>query len=59
MEHETSIDNKPDICDWLRGILKNGKKEVSQIRSAAKAAGYSKGELREAKLLCRVEVTNN
>lgn len=50
---------KKDVCDWLRGYLRNGPKEVSEIRVAAKAAGYTRGELRDAKMICGVQVSNN
>lgn len=50
---------RADACDWLRSILRNGPVEVSDIRRAAKQAGYKKSELQEAKRLCRVEVKNN
>lgn len=48
-----------DVCDWLRNFLKNGSKEVSEIRQAAKTAGYTRGELREARRICFIRVTNN
>lgn len=48
-----------DVCDWLREFLRDGPKEVSEIKSAAKAAGYTRGALREAKRLCFIRVTNN
>ena len=32
-----------DVCDWLREFLRDGPKEVSEIKSAAKAAGYTRG----------------
>ena len=50
---------KKDICDWLREYLRDGPKEVSEIRTAAKASGYTRGDLREAKMICGVQVTNN
>lgn len=50
---------KIDVCDWLRAYLRDGPVEVSEIRRAAKAAGYTRLELREAKCLCGVMVTNN
>lgn len=50
---------KKDVCVWLRDYLRDGAKEVSEIRAAAKAAGYTRGELREAKQICRVWTTNN
>lgn len=50
---------KLDVCDWLRAFLATGPKEVSEVRAAAKAAGYSRYELREAKLLCMVKSENN
>jgi len=48
-----------NACEWLRQFLRNGPKEVSEIRNAARKSGYSKGALREAKRLCRVTVSNN
>ena len=48
-----------DICDWLRAYLRDGPVEVSKIRRAAKTAGYTKLELRKAKRICGVLVTNN
>ena len=50
---------KKDVCDWLRDHLCDGPKEVSDIRIAAKAAGYSRGDLREAKQIRGIRVTNN
>ena len=50
---------KEDVCDWLRRELKNGPVEVNKIRFEAKAAGYTRGELREAKRICGVTVDNN
>lgn len=48
-----------DICDWLREFLRDGPKEVGEIRRAARAAGYTRGDLREAKRICFIRVTNN
>lgn len=48
-----------DICDWLREYLKKGPAEVNEIRSAARTAGYTLRDLREAKLICRIRTTNN
>ena len=48
-----------DICDWLRDYLKAGPKEVDEIRAAAKAAGYSRFELRDARRICLIRVSNN
>ena len=48
-----------DICDWLRHFLRDGPKEAQDIRLSAKNAGYSRAELREAKLICCVKTTNN
>lgn len=50
---------KKDVCDWLREYLHGGAKEVNEIRVAAKAAGYTRGELGEAKQICGVRTTNN
>lgn len=50
---------KLDICDWLRTFLKDGPRDVNDVRAAAKSAGYTKGELREAKRICFIAVTNN
>lgn len=47
---------KKDICDWLRDYLKeHGRAACKDVKNAAKAAGYTKGEIKEAKLLCRVK----
>ena len=51
--------SKTDICDWLRAFLQDGPKEVSAVRKAALAAGYKRGELKEARQLCFVKSTNN
>ena len=48
-----------NVCDWLRGFLRDGPKEVGEIRRAARAAGYTRGDLREAKRLCFIRVENN
>ncbi len=48
-----------DICEWLRNFLHDGPKEVEEIQNAARAAGYTKGELREARRICFIRVTNN
>lgn len=48
-----------DICDWLRDFLKDGPKDARDIRLAAKNAGFTRGELREAKLICLVKTLNN
>lgn len=50
---------KPDICDWLRDYLKDGAVDVSQVRRAARDAGYTRGELREAKRICCIQTANN
>ena len=50
---------KKDVCDWLREYLREGPREVGEVRLAAKAAGYTKGDLREAKQICGIRVTNN
>lgn len=50
---------KPDICDWLRAQQKGGPRETTEIRQKAKEAGYTRGELREAKRLCRIATVNN
>lgn len=47
---------KKDICDWLRDYLKkHGRSDCETVKGAAKTAGYTKGEIKEAKLLCRVK----
>lgn len=48
-----------DVCDWLREFLRNGPKEVNDIRRAAKEAGYSRFQLREARRVCFIQITNN
>lgn len=50
---------KKDVCDWLRDFLRAGPREVSEVRIAAKAAGYTKGDLHDAKLICRIQSSNN
>lgn len=45
------------VCEWLQTFLKNGPKEVSEIREKAHEMGYSKRSLREAKQVCRIAVT--
>lgn len=50
---------KTDACEWLREFLRDGPREVSDIRMAAKQAGYKRAELQEAKRICRVVVKNN
>jgi len=47
---------KKDICDWLREYLaKNGPTDNEKVRAEAICAGYSKQEIREAKLICRIK----
>lgn len=47
---------KKDICDWLRDYLKeNGRSDCETVRAAARAAGYTRDEIKEAKRLCRVK----
>lgn len=48
-----------DAIKWLREYLKDGPKETRDVSLAAKSAGLTKGELREAKQLCRVVTTND
>ena len=49
-----------DVAAWLREYLKAfGPCEVSQVRNAARTEGYTKSELRDAKLICMVQTTNN
>ncbi len=50
---------KKDVCDWLREYLRGGPQDVSEIKAAARAAGYTRGDLREAKQICGIQVTNN
>ena len=45
------------VCEWLQTFLKNGPKEVSEIREKAREMGYSKRSLREAKQVCQIVVT--
>lgn len=42
------------ICTWLRDVLMNGARDVSEVRAAAIAAGFTKAELRKAKILLDV-----
>lgn len=45
-----------DVTVWLREYLQeHGRTDCEVIRDAARAAGYTKGEIRDAKLLCRVK----
>lgn len=48
-----------DICDWLREILKNGPKDCVDVKAAAKKAGYSRFQLKEAREFCGVKTTND
>lgn len=48
-----------DICDWLRAFLADGPHEVAEVRNAAREAGFTRGELRNAKRACGVVTTNN
>lgn len=50
---------KIDICDWLREFLADGPREVSEVRAAARSAGYTKGEIRDGKMICQIQTTNN
>ena len=45
-----------DVAVCLREYLtEHGKTDCGKVRDAAKAAGYSRGELREAKLICQIK----
>lgn len=44
-----------DICDWFRDFLKDGPKNVNDVRKAAMDAGYSRKEFKEGKQLCRIK----
>ena len=47
---------KKDICDWLRDYLKDhGRSDCETVKEAARSAGYTKSEIKEAKLLCRIK----
>ena len=59
MREEVLTMTKKNACDWLRSYLSDGPKEVSDIRIAAKQEGFSRAELRLAKGLLEVQVTNN
>ena len=37
-----------EASEWLQGYLKDGPKEVSEIREAARREGYTRLQLREA-----------
>lgn len=50
---------KADVCDWLRAFLADGPRETAKVRAAARAAGYTRGDLREARFICGVATTNN
>lgn len=46
--------------NWLKNLLWDGRvAEVTEIRIAARAAGVTRPELREAKQECRIIVENN
>ena len=38
-----------DVCEWLREFLREGPREISEVKKAAKAAGFSKYYLRTAR----------
>ncbi len=47
------------ICDWLRGYLRDAPREVGEVRAAAKAAGYTRAQLKEARRMLGIWTTNN
>lgn len=50
---------RKDVCDWLREYLrKNGTTDCETVRDAARVAGYTKGEIKAAKLICQVVSTS-
>lgn len=46
---------KEDVCSWLRKYL-DGRGPINcvEVRKAAREAGYTRGELKEAKLECGI-----
>lgn len=51
---------KEDAAVWLRKYLRAfGPCEVEKVKAEARAQGYTRGELREAKRICLVQATNN
>lgn len=44
---------------WLQDYLSTGPMETSEVMAAAKAAGYKKAEIHEAKTVLGVRVTND
>lgn len=50
----------PDVCDWLREYLRDGQPhDTEEVKQAARAAGYTRGDLRDARMICGVRTTNN
>lgn len=47
------------ICDWLREYLRDAPREVGEVRAAAKAAGYTRAQLKEARRMLGIRTTNN
>ncbi len=48
-----------DICDWLRNFLSDGPHDSEEVKLAARAAGFTRGDLKEARQICGLETTNN
>ena len=49
---------KTDIYNWFRDYFRrNGKTESKTVVQAAQAAGYTKGEIHDAKLTLQVKST--
>lgn len=48
-----------DICDWLKDFLSAGPREASEVRAMARAAGYTRGEIKEGKQILQIKTTNN
>lgn len=45
-----------DVAEWLREYLReHGETDCEAVKDAAKKAGYTRGEIREAKLICRIK----
>ncbi len=56
---EKNMDEKMDAVEWLRDFLEESPREVSEVRAASKAAGFTRGEIKEAKHELQVKTTSN
>lgn len=47
---------KKDIADWLREFLRtHGETDCETVKEEAYCAGYSKSELKDARLICMIK----